>query len=124
MHCFRDAPSLHQALNASQSPELNRLVHDRLADLAAFDDVPLGDLAHFFILEAGDSADTLNLALGRKITDIPIETCISHSEWFELVIIVSDDGFGYVIFIPKTIRDQSLIEFCVSQSTPTQEDDS
>jgi len=122
MHCFRDAASLHQFLCSCPSSELCRLIHDQLEALADFDDVQLGDLAHFFILESGDSTSTLELALGRNLADIPIENCLSHSEWFELVIIVSDDGFGYAVFIPKDIANQSLLDLCVSQSVRTLED--
>lgn len=124
MHCFRDAPSLQQFLSSCPSPELHQLIRDQLEPLADFDDVPLGDLVTIVILEAGDSASTLNLPLGRKLTESPIESCFSHSEWFELIIVVSDDGFGYVVYIPRNIADQSLLDFCVSRSARTLEDGS
>jgi hypothetical protein len=122
MHCFRDASLLHQFLHTCPSPELVQLIGAHLKVLADFDDVPLGELAHFFILDRQDSTDALTLTLGGKLTDIPIETCLSHSKWFELTIIVSDDGFGYVVYIPKNIVDQSLLEFCASRSTEIQGD--
>jgi hypothetical protein len=116
MHCFRDAHSIHQFLSSCPSPELHQLIHTQLEALADFDDMPLGDLVNFLIFEVGDSKSTLELHLGRNLKDFTIETCLSHPEWFELVIIVSDDGFGHVIFIPKSITDQSLLNFCISQS--------
>lgn len=124
MHCFRDAPSLHQFLCCCPSHELRLLLHDQLAALADCDDVPLGDLTHFFILEPQDSTSTLEIALRRNLVDIPIETCVSHAEWFELVIIVSDDGFGYVVFIPKDTKDHALVDFCTLQAIRTQENSS
>lgn len=120
MHCFRDAPSLHQFLHSCPSAELSQLIQHQLETLASFDDMPLGDLAHFFIMQSGDSASVLYLALGRDLAEITVETCLSHSDWFELVIIISDDGFGYVVYIPKDIVDQSLLDFCISQSARTQ----
>lgn len=122
MHCLRDASSLQQFLNENSSPELSQLIKVHLDALAVFDDVPLGDLAHIFVLDQEDSVDALNIFLGRCLEDIPIETCISHAEWFELVVVVSDDGFGYIVFIPKTIKDKTLLAFCVSQARRTQED--
>lgn len=122
MHCFRDATSLHQFLSACHSQELFELISVHLEALAAFDDVRLSDLAHFFILDQGDTASALTLVLGRNLADIPIETCLCHAEWFELVVIASDDGFGHIVFIPKTIDDQSLVDFCVSRACRTQED--
>lgn len=121
MHCFRDAPSLQQFLNESPSHELSRLIRTHMDALAAFDDMPLSALAHFFILEQGDSADVLNASLGLSLADTPIETCINHIDWFELVIIVSDAGFGYIVLMPKTINDQSLLNFCASQAHRIQE---
>lgn len=83
--------------------------------------MPLGDLANFFIVEPGDSAGTLESALDRNLTNISIDHCLSHIGWFELVSIVSDDGFGNVIFIPKDIADQSLLDFCASHFARTLE---
>lgn len=124
MHCFCDAPSLHQFLHSCPSSELSRLINEQLEVLADFDDIPLGDLVIFLILEQDDSASTLDLALGRNFADFPIENCISHTEWFELVIIISDDGFGYAVFIPKEIADPALLDFCISQSERTLKDGS
>jgi len=120
MYRFSDAPSLHQFLHSCSSPELSRLIRDQLAAFADFDDVPLGDLVHFFIVESADSASTLELALSRHIEDIPIEYCLSHAEWFEMVTIVSDDGFGGIIFIPRDTDDQKLLDFCAMQAIHTQ----
>ncbi|MFG6440515.1 hypothetical protein [Roseateles sp. LKC17W] len=121
MHCFRDASSLQRLIDESPPSELSHLIKTHLDALAAFDDVPLGDLANFFILSQGDSANTLVVLMDRNLSDIAVETCTSHAGWFELVIIVSDDGFGYIVFIPKTINDQSLLDFCASQALRTQE---
>lgn len=121
MHCFRDAPSLHQFLSSCPSPELLRLIHDQLEVLTDFDDVPLGELAHFFILEPEDPIGVVELAVGRNLNRISVESCVSHCEWFELIIIISDDGFGYVIFIPKDIKDQALMVFCTMHAARTQE---
>lgn len=123
MHCLRDASSIHHFLHACPSHEVVRLVEAHLAALSVFDDVPLNELVHFFILEPEDSAPSLEGALDRNIADTLIETCLSHAEWFELIIIVSDDGFGHVVYIPKNIADQSLLEFCAYQSNSTKEDD-
>lgn len=121
MHCFRDAPSLNQFLQACPSVELQQLLHAHLATLAAFDDIALGELANFLILEPEDPASRLELAISRNLGSISVETCLSHSEWVELVFIVSDDGFGYVVFIPKGIKDQALLDFCTMQAIRTKE---
>lgn len=122
MHCLRDASSTQHFLHTCSYLELVRLVEAHLAALSVFDDVPPDELVHFFILESQDSVSSLERVLGKNLADTLVETCISHTDWFELVIIVSDNGFGYVIFIPKNIADQSLVEFCVSQSNLLKED--
>lgn len=61
MHCFRDAPSLHQFLYSCPSPELSQLIGAHLNALAVFDEMPLGELAQFFIVDRVDSADAVAL---------------------------------------------------------------
>ncbi len=120
MHSFRDAISLHQFLHTCDS-ELHVLFQAQLDALAAFDGIPVGDLVNFFVLGIEDSMDTLDSALSRSLVNTFVESCVSHTDWFELVIIVSDGGFGYVVFIPNHIADQALLNFCIAQAAHTQE---
>lgn len=113
MHCLRDAPAVALFLAQATHPELLPLIQSRLDDLADFDDVQLSELAHFHILDSTDSLDALNRALGLSLLDVPIELCVQHAAWFEFTVIVGDDGFGHVIYIPTSTKDDQLLTLCL-----------
>lgn len=76
---------------------------ERLADYADFD---LTDLAMFAIVMPGDTLDSIEEDLGRSLIDSagtfiqPPEIIQKHSGWVEMAFILSDDGFGLVLFVP------------------------
>ncbi|KQM13889.1 hypothetical protein [Novosphingobium sp. Leaf2] len=76
---------------------------ERLAEYAAFD---LPDLAMFAIVMPGDTLDSIEDDLGRSLIDSagafiePPEIIQKHRGWFEAAIILSDDGFGLILFVP------------------------
>lgn len=76
---------------------------ERLADYADFD---LTDLAMFAIAMPGDTLDSIEDDLGRALIDStgifidPPEIIRRHTNWFEIAWILSDDGFGLVLFVP------------------------
>ncbi|MDI4635531.1 hypothetical protein J7U46_20880 [Pelomonas sp. V22] len=112
MHCLRDAPSIDLFLAQANHSDLQPLIRSRLDDLADFDDIPLSELVNIHVLAPADSLDALDQALRLSLLEAPIELCAQHTHWFELTIIVSDDGFGHVIYIPTTTEDQRLLNLC------------
>jgi hypothetical protein len=76
-------------------------------------DGDLGELVHFVVVEAGDQITavvaacgfplTQNLVDGRWLGDPEFEPSFEwiqdHGTWFELAYILSDDGFGTIIFV-------------------------
>ncbi|QDK34015.1 hypothetical protein [Sphingomonas sp. IC081] len=76
---------------------------ERLAEYADFD---LTDLAMFAIVMPGDTSEEIEEHLGRSLIDStgtfinPPEIIQRHTDWFELAFILSDDGFGLVLFVP------------------------
>lgn len=74
-------------------------------------DVELGELAHFHAVQPGDTLDTVEEALGMAMDER--EWLTDHGGWYEAAWIVSDDGFGHILFIPDTIEtDANLIVLC------------
>ena len=112
MHCLRDANAIQIFLRQANSQELISLIEIRVEELSDFDDVPLSELVNIHILDDTSTLDELEHILQFQINKFPIEACIHHSYWTEVVVIVSDDGFGHVIFIPNTINDSSLRTLC------------
>lgn len=112
MHCMRDAPSIDLFLAQATHPDLQPLIQRRLDELSDFADVPLSELVQFDILDSTDSIAALDQALGRSLLNSAIDLCARHAAWFELTVIVGDDGFGHVIYIPTTTEDRDLFALC------------
>lgn len=112
MHCLRDASALRSFLANASSPELIGLIEARIEELSEFDDIPLSELINIHILDDLSLAEELENSLHCYLAEITIEVCLHHKGWTEIVVNVSDDGFGHVIFIPSTIKDSKLRALC------------
>jgi hypothetical protein len=115
--------SMLEALSGPLHPVLRHLIVDRMAQLD--DDVTgeLGDLVHIVVVEPGDTLSVIEEALGFHILDNLVdgvrfgypgfmpswEWIADHGSWFELVYVLSDDGFGVVVYV----KDDPGIEFDV-----------
>jgi hypothetical protein len=81
----------------------------------------LGELVHFVIVEPGDQLATITAATGFPLTTNLVDgACLGdpdfepsyewledHGDFFELAYVLSDSGFGTVVFVP----DDPGIEF-------------
>ena len=136
MHVLRDAESVQVFLASTPDPELHRLMADRLADLSDYDDMDLGDLVNFIVMETNDPLPALDEALGFAVLSNRFDltpygapeftpswdSLTEHPDWFELVYVISDDGFGLVVLIPKQSGiDASLLAMCSRYVSPHQE---
>ena len=97
-------------------PELRTLVQKTIAALS--EDYPYDPdaLGYFVIVQPGDSLATINAQIGFDILanrwtgiryDQPgytqsFEVLDEHAGYFEMVFVLSDDGYGIEVFIPKT----------------------
>ena len=83
---------------------------DRLADYR--EDYDLSELACFVIVEPGDQPTDLQKVLGHHYDAEP-EFTVLHDGLTELVILASDDGYGWVILIPdRPDTDPDLLAYC------------
>jgi len=124
MLSIRDADAMTHVLDGPLDPTLKRLLHQRCDQIADYD---LGDIAHFLIIRPGDMEADIIKELGfsplaNLVDQIRFpspefepswEWIEDHGGWFELTYILSDDGFGYVLFIQDTKSvDPSLLALC------------
>jgi hypothetical protein len=121
MIALRDSIAMREAITHSLPSPLGRIIEQRITTLAEYVEIELGELVHFIVVEPGDQLAELeaelgfsplvNLVDGSHFGDPafapPFEWLQDHGGWFELVYILSDDGFGKVVFIP----DDPGIEF-------------
>ena len=114
-------------------PELRALVEKTIRDLSPDGPYDPDELGFFLIVEPGDSLDTINSEIGFNILanrwtgirfDQPDYTqsfeCLDeHAGYYEVVFIISDDGFGIEVFIPKAAGvPAELLAMCVAYATP------
>ena len=94
MHALKTAAAMEQFLHTTPDPELRGLLADRVQALSEYDDYDLGELAHFYVVETPEELQSLNLP---EIVEVRAD----HTDWTELVYVVSDDGFGLQVFVRK-----------------------
>jgi hypothetical protein len=114
MIVLRDTASMRNALEHTLPAPLAELIAARLATFGEYVEVDLSEVAHFLIIEPGDTlamviaelgfSPLTNLVDGSRYGDPAFtpsfEWLQDHGGVFELVYILSDDGFGKIIFVP------------------------
>lgn len=124
MHCLRDSHAVARFLKVSADQELRGLIQRRIAELAEFDDIPLSDLVHFLILEITDTKTGLEKVSDRPLNADSLDGLEAHTMWFELTVVLRDDGFGNVIYIPRDIKDEPLRQLCLTHCAAGSDEDS
>lgn len=130
MIALRDAFSMRKAVDVLPAP-LNRIIEQRITTLREYVESEVGELAHFIVFEPGDSLTQLEAELGfSPLTNRvdgsrfgdpdftpSFEWVQDHGTWFELVFILSDDGFGKILFVPDDPSiDFDLHMLCLEQA--------
>jgi len=83
--------------DARLGPRLKALLEKRRDELLS-DGVEFGDIAHWLVIEPGDTIPEIETATGFPIG--AWEWVHDHGRVFEAPIILSDDGFGIVLIVP------------------------
>ncbi|WP_072384785.1 hypothetical protein [Novosphingobium sp. NDB2Meth1] len=76
------------------------------------------DLAVIFIVQPGDTLDTLHQARGWPFEHW--EFILHHTTgWFECVFVLSQDGAGHAVLIPnEPTTDTDLLHLCYAHAVP------
>ena len=112
MRTLRTHASIHHTANHHPDPTLRKLITQRIEELADHTNA-LADLIHIYIIEPSDTLTTVDVQLGFSLTERPIDVVESHPGWYELTIVLSDDGFGVVLYVPIcTHTDPQLLALC------------
>jgi hypothetical protein len=114
---------LERALSSPIHERIKRLLKLRRDQLGG----DIGDLAHFAIVQSGDTPANLENAIGFSIFQNPAdgsrvgdpafapgwEWIQDHGFAYELCFIMDDSGFGHIVIIPKEQGvDPGLLNFC------------
>lgn len=112
MISIKDDATLERVLRSFPDIQLSSLLRDRRSMLG--NDWQFEELAHFIIVQEGDRLADIEREAGISITfddgDPTWEWAEfhHHAQCWECPIIVSDDGFGVVLFIQKGDIDPTL----------------
>lgn len=122
MEIFKTSESIQSAATHHPDAELRHLLSARIESLSdLLDEFPLSDLMHVMVMETGDTAQSLEAALSLPVftnglslgVSVPSwEICEAHVQWYEITFILSSDGFGVVVYVPKTCTDVTLLDLC------------
>ena len=133
MQTVYDTSDLERILSDPIDPDLKAILLDRLELLADFSEWDLADLAHFIIVEPGDSIKEIERELGinplANIVDdacFPnpafepsFEFCIERKGYFDLTFALSDSGLGLVLLVPNQDGiEPTLLELCRAYAKP------
>ena len=124
MHILRHAHEVSAFIQTYSDQAVTTLIQQRLSELLANDDMTMEELVFFVVPSPGESVRQLEDALGTGLLTVdgcPLwEFIEEHSICYEFVIVMSDDGFGAEVFIPKTGMDPELLAVCQRHAVPAQ----
>lgn len=123
-----DSATMACTLSNPLDPDLRAILDGRLALLyPEFADWDLRDLAHFIVVEPGDSIEAIERELGINplvnivdnvrypdpAFDPSFEFCIARKGYFDLTFCLSDAGLAHCLLVPDQDGiDPTLLELC------------
>lgn len=118
MLVIRTAEDLARALALSLEPVVKERLAAHRDHLLDYPDYAFEELGLFIIVQPDDHLDDLNGVTSAALTAgalfaVEPERVARHDDWLEVLFIVSDDGFGVVLFVPlKEELDSTLLDAC------------
>ncbi len=115
MHVLRDSPSIRGAV--TRFPELSESLERRITELSEYEGYELHELVNLVVAEPGDTVEQLSAVLGIDVEHRQPDLAESHPGWYELTYVVSDDGFGFVVYIPsRRDLDARVLALCATHA--------
>ena len=119
MRILRTLTDLTQALVQPLDPPLREALEHHKAVLDEFGE----DLALIVIAEGGDTLSDIEASCGHTLVTadtfaFPVETIIDLSGWCEVTWIISDDGFGLVLYIENSATTDARLLAALRKAGP------
>ncbi len=102
------------AASAIADPELHRLVSDVLLRVSDCPEI----LGFVLIVEPEDTLASIDAILRFSMLANRHEFILEHADWYELVYVLGQDGYGLEVFVPKSTCLPELLEMCVTKALP------
>ena len=114
MRVYENSLSIHDAY--APGTELGELIGLRIKELAEYEEKDFSSLIKILVLEPSDVLTKVDAELGFSLITRQCDAAESHQEWFELTWVISDDGYGVVVYVPKKYNlNSQLIDYCANQ---------
>ncbi|OQW85802.1 MAG: hypothetical protein BWK72_20375 [Rhodoferax ferrireducens] len=107
---------IRSAADIVADPALRDLVSSVFANVSDCPEI----LRFILIVETGDTLASLDAQLGFSIFVNRHEFILEHADWYELVYVLGQDGYGIEVFVPKSIDLPELLAMCVKQALPAE----
>lgn len=105
-------PDLRDAIETHPARDI---LSAHAARLEEFEDQPLSELCEVIIVEPADTLTDLERKFGRALYPPPWEYVELSDGWYEFVLILSDDGFGYVLLVEdRPDGNPALLDYCLA----------
>ena len=109
-----------EAVTSITSQEIRQLIHQRIAEITQGQPYDADVYGEFVVVEAGDSLSNIEAHLCREV--------VGNFEWlvewpccWEAVFVLSDDGYGIDLLIPKSeAMDADLLAMCRKYAVPAE----
>ena len=122
MYILKDPHEVSAFIQTYPDQAVTALIQQRLADLLQDDDSPMEELVFFVVPDPGETIQQLVEALGTDLQTVdgsPLwEFLEEHPTCYEFVLVLSQDGFGAEVFIPKAGMDADLLALCQLHAVP------
>ena len=114
-------------------PDVRRIVEERFDQVLNGDEYDPEIHGELIVAEEGDTAEALEEAMGVPVLTNPFdghryghpdfapacEVIEDHGHCYEMVVVLSDEGTGVILFVPKhTATDPELTAFCAAFAVP------
>ena len=115
MIVIRNAEAMARVIANPPDTQIRDILMAHAERLAEYD---IEDVAEFIIVQPGDKIDAIEQETNLKLVAFgqfvsPAEILTEHSRWFEVIWILSDDGFGCVLLVSKAnCIDGRLLAAC------------
>ena len=109
MIVIRTAEELARALDSPLDPEIKQVLQTQRDMLSEYEGYSLEELAEFVIVQPGDTLAEVEAASDMQLVDpeggqptfaIGAEWVEQHGTFVTVCFILSDDGFGVLLFVP------------------------
>jgi hypothetical protein len=117
MQTLTTAAAMHLAASQHPSVSLRQLLESRIEQLSDYD-TDIASLARIVIYNAKDNPSDLTAVLGFNIQTQLWEFNDDYGDWCEITYVLSDDGYGCILYIEKAHDQPAIIQHLCAQATP------